>query len=429
MKKRLTNNLTLKIISVLVAVLIWLFASNASDPVVIERYAVKVSVVNDSYIYDEEKTYQINEEDRTVTAYITGKKSVVSGRSDITVEADMTQIVDMEADPAYVPVQFKPVNGIAMENVNIIPKTIPVSIEEIETKEFVITVNAEGAAATGYEIGEVAATPEKVSIQGPKSTIDKIKSVIGTINVDEMSSDSVKQAKLSLVDQNDVTMTEDAMGYLQFYKISEDRTVDVSVKLWRIQDNIKVEADFSGTPAYGYQVDKITTTPEKISVAGSEEALKQLEEQNNTISIPASLINVDGMSQDLEANIKLSSILKEDDGYKIPQNLAQSVLVKVSILPYGSKEFEVNTSNIVTKGLADGLRLSFDQDSITVRVKATESELEALKAEDIKASIDLTDKLASEYTLPVTITLPEGYEQVEDAVTTVQLTQVDNTSE
>ena len=55
--------------------------------------------------------------------------------------------------------------------------------------------------------------------------------------------------------------------------------VDVSVKLWRIVDNIKVTAGYSGTPAYGYQVDKITTTPETISVAGSEEALRKLKEK------------------------------------------------------------------------------------------------------------------------------------------------------
>lgn len=46
------------------------------------------------------------------------------------------------------------------------------------------------------------------------------------------------------------------------------------MKLWRVKDNVKIKANYSGTPAKGYQVDKITTTPETISIAGSEEALK-----------------------------------------------------------------------------------------------------------------------------------------------------------
>lgn len=428
MKKRLTSNLTLKIISVLVAIFIWLFASNASDPVNIKSYAVKVSMVNDDYIYNSGQTYQIKDEDRTVMVYITGKNSVISNRTDITVEADMTQIVDKSVNPAYVPVQFKAVSGISMENVNIVPKTIPVYIEDVERKDFIITVQTKGKAGSGYEVGECTPSLEKITIEGPKSTVDKIKSVVASINVAGMMADEKRSATLDLIGQDDEKLTSDAMEYLKFYNVGDERMIDVSVKLWRVVNNIEVVADYSGTPAYGYQVDKITTTPEKISVAGSEEALKKLQENDNTVEIPANLINVDGANQDLEASIKLNSLLKEEDGYKIPESLTQSVMVKVSILPYGSKEFGVKTSDITVNGLGDDLRLSFSQDTVTVRVKANETELEALTADQIKISIDLKDKLAGEYTLPVAVTLPDGYEQVENTVTTVQLTKVENTS-
>ena len=43
--------------------------------------------------------------------------------------------------------------------------------------------------------------------------------------------------------------------------------------------------------------------------------------------------------------------------------------------------------------------------------------------------IDLTGKTAGEYTIPVTITLPDGYEQVEEVQATVQLNQADKTRE
>ena len=162
-------------------------------------------------------------------------------------------------------------------------------------------------------------------------------------------------------------------------------------------------------------------------MAGSEEALKKLKDNNNTIEIPSNLIDVTGLSQDVDASIKLNSLLKEEDGYKIPEELTQSVMVKVSILPYGSKEFEVKTSDITVNDLGENLRVGFNQDTVTVRVKATQTELSALKVEQIKMSIDLKDKLEGEYTLPVTVTLPEGYEQVETTVTTVQLTRVEST--
>ena len=63
---------------------------------------------------------------------------MAEGRTDIAVEADLTQIVNMDTKPAYVPVTLKSVSGISEEDVTIIPKTIPVTIEDTATKEFLI---------------------------------------------------------------------------------------------------------------------------------------------------------------------------------------------------------------------------------------------------------------------------------------------------
>lgn len=176
-------------------------------------------------------------------------------------------------------------------------------------------------------------------------------------------------------------------------------------------------------------MDKITTTPETISIAGSEEALKKLEDNGNTLEIPGELINVDGINSDLEANVKLSALLTEEEELKIPEEVGQSVAVKVSILPYGSREYDLKADAIQVQGLSSDLRVSYNKEKISIRVKGTEANLNALKVEDIKAVIDLTGKTAGEYTLPVTITLPEGYEQVEEVQATVQLNQAEKTSE
>lgn len=266
----------------------------------------------------------------------------------------------------------------------------------------------------------------KIQIQGPESVVNKIKSVVATVSADGMTMDATKKAKITLIDQNGEPMSEE---YLQFFNISDDHYVKVLMKLWRVQDNVKIKANYSGTPAKGYQVDKITTTPETISIAGSEAALKKLEDNGNTLEIPGELINVDGINSDLEANVKLSALISEEDELKIPEEVGQSVAVKVSILPYGSREYNLKTDAIQIQGLASDLRASYNKDEISIRVKGTEANLDALKTGDIKAVIDLTGKTAGEYTIPVTITLPDGYEQVEEVQATVQLNQADKTSE
>lgn len=430
MQKKLTNNLSLKIVSVLIAIIIWLVVSSSNDPVQTRAYNVKINVTNSDYIYDAGKTFRIDDEDQVVTVYVTAKQSILDRNSDLTATADLTQIVNMDSDPAYVPVQIASIPGVAMENVTVLPKTVPVSIEDVKTKEFVITVTSQGEPENGYVVGECIPSREKVTIRGPESIIDKIKNVVAYVDVAGMSHSYQKETALTIFDLNGDSMSEESMSYLEYLDLESGRTVDVDVELWKVVDGVKVKANYSGKPAYGYQVDKVTMNPETITVAGSEEALKVLEDNDWTVEIPGDLVNVDGVSEDLEASVKLNTILKEEDGYKIPESATQSVLVKVAVLPYGSKEYELKTSEVTTYGLASNLRLSYNQDQIMVRVRGSASDMAALKKSDIQLSIDLTGKEAGEYVIPVTVGLPSGYEQVDSVLVTVQLIKTErDTSE
>ena len=51
MKKSLINKFTLKIISLAIAVLIWLIVRNVQDPVIVQTfYDIPVTLVNESYL-------------------------------------------------------------------------------------------------------------------------------------------------------------------------------------------------------------------------------------------------------------------------------------------------------------------------------------------------------------------------------------------
>lgn len=423
MKIKLGNNSLIKLLSVVIAIIIWLFVSNVNDPIKNESYQVEVDVINDDYIYEMDKTYQIKDENRKATVYLNGKSSVVKNRFDIVVEADMTQIVDMGTDPVYVPLRVKTLRNIAQENITIIPKTIPVSIENVETKEFMITVNTKGTAGKGYEVGECIASPEKITIRGPESTIKKIKSVSASVNVAGLTADATKKASISIIDQNGEALSESAMEYLQIYGLNEEKTVDVAVKIWEVLDDVSIVPEYTGSPAYGYQVDTQLTTPETISVAGTEEALEKIKKNGNMIVIPAEMVDISGATSDQEIIVKLSAILKEEDGYKIPADEVQTISVKVNILPYGSKEIRIGTEQIQVSGLDTKYRMTYDTDSITVRVKAGEANLYELSAKQIQCSIDLTGKTEGEYTVPVSVALPQGYELVKDISVTLKLVE------
>ena len=60
---------------------------------------------------------------------------------------------------------------------------------------------------------------------------------------------------------------------------------------------------------------------------------------------------------------------------------------------------------------------------MTVRIRGTGKNLDDLKESDIRLSIDTSGYTAEgEYNVPVDVTLPEGYELVDDVTVKVTLT-------
>ena len=93
MQKKLANNLLLKIVSVVIAVIVWLIIANINDPVVVKSYNVPVTIQNGAYIESGGKTYLVDDEQQTATVILKGNSSVVEDRlKDIVAVADLTQI-------------------------------------------------------------------------------------------------------------------------------------------------------------------------------------------------------------------------------------------------------------------------------------------------------------------------------------------------
>ncbi len=173
--------------------------------------------------------------------------------------------------------------------------------------------------------------------------------------------------------------------------------------------------------------ESVTTTPNVISVAGSSAALDALEEQNNTIWIPADAVDISGKTSDYEEKVNISDYLPE--GLKLTADSSEDLFIRVNILPEGSTVCEVPTKNITVENAPDQMQVAFDTAMIEVRVKKTSEDLADLKESDIKASIDLDGKEEGSYELPVEISLPKGYELVDEITTGVEVSRISTAEE
>lgn len=421
MKKSLMNKFTLKILSLAIAVLIWLIVRNVQDPVIVQTfYDIPVTLVNESYLSNNMKIPLLIDGDDTVKVRIKAEESVIKElkKEDIVAQADMTQIY-MDATPKMVPVEVT-CKGIADDNITVTPRNIQVDIENQTSVEKTIAVNTgDTTPDKDYEVGSLQANPEKVTISGPESIINKIDKVVAKIDVTGMKESNVElDSELKIYDKNQDELSEKQLSYLNLAGV-QDNKIKIQAQFWKVQKNVKIGSEYSGSPQYGYEVDSVSVVPETLSLAGTDEALQKLAVEGNTLTIPASYIDVSGKDSDFDVKVDISELLPEN--MKLARDINSTVIATVKILPYNSRDYEVSPTQIKVENKPENMNYKFEPDKIVARIKAKEEDLDNLKTDDIQVKIDLKDAKAGENTLPVTVTLPEGYELVEDITVKVAL--------
>lgn len=422
-KRKLTDNLSLKIMSVAIAIVVWLIVVNIDNPVGTNYYTITdVELINKEYVESSDtigKMCMPEENQDSVKVAITASKKVRDRirLSDITAVADLQQAVSLDTDPVMVPITVTCLaSGVLPSDIKVTPQNLTVNLDEKETQEFVVNVSkGDTKPRKDYEVGSLTASPEKIRITGPKTLVNKIDKVNATIALDGNTEDYTQEVNLTIYDKNQEALSESEMNSL---RIENNAKVVVTAKLWKIRTGVKIAAGYVGTPAGGYQVGSVKTVPDTISVAGNTEGLESLSENDNMITIPADRIDISGESKDVERKISLKNLLP--DNVKLTSDSSEDVWVTVSILPVGSQEFNLPTKNIEVKNKPDNLQVTFETAQIALRIKSESEDLEDLNInEDVKAEIDLKDKEAGNYKVPVKLSLPDGYEMVEDVYTEV----------
>ena len=377
MKKKLGNNLGLKILSFVIAILVWLFVVNVNNPIGTKSFVISdVQLLNEAYIDADGKMCMQDEQQVPIRVTIKAQRKILDKISvnNIRAVADLQQAVSLNTDPVMVPITVS-CDKVLPDNIEVTPQNLSIHIEDKDTQEFVVNVTTNNTKPDkGYEVGTLTSNPEKLKITGPTSLINKIDKVNASVDVDGASEDVTEETDVKIIDKNGEEFTDTDMAYLNISKVS------VTARLWKVRPEVRIKAEYEGTPADGYEVESISTTPNVISVAGSDEALSALEEQNNTITIPSSATDVSGKDSDYEVKINISDYLSQ--GLKLTSDSSEDVFVRVNILPQGSSVCEVPTKNIKVNNSPEGMQVAFDTAKIEIRIKKDDNSLDDLKESD-----------------------------------------------
>lgn len=411
---KLTRNFGLKMIALLVAFLIWLLVTNTNNPRKTRLFAnVPITVVNQDSIADIGKVVEL-EGSGTVTLKVEEKRTVLDrlakNGSDFYVEADMENINEMNTVPLTVTCSN---SSVTWDEISISPSSLKVTLEDKVEQAFSVSVSTSGNAANGCEIGTTEIVQGKnIYIAGSASVMKIIDRVVAPVNVTAMNSDMTLTSKLKVIDKNGAELSESQLSNLEFKDsngaVLTDRTVQIKLEVWRVRTDIPVEVLTSGTPKFGYQVVGIETIPVTISLAGTENALNQL---GGKLTVEDE-ISVAGASENISQEIDLTETLSNLEDIKLVTDAEPVITVEVQIEKTGDAIVNVPLGSIELKNKPENMDLVFTPaDKISVPVHALGGEAEALTAEMLRVSVDLT-VCAEEgnYEIPVEVKCPDGYE-------------------
>lgn len=437
------KNWGLKILSVFIAFLIWLMVVNGDDPEKTKAFKnVPVKVVNEESLVQAGKVYSPRDGTDTVTVWVTARRSVLDKLSsaDFEVIADFENIVSLEMTTIPLQIRCKTNKTLTRENMDCDPPSLKVDIEDAKEKDFIVSVITEGTPASGYEVGNMQVVKgESIKITGPESIIDIIDKVIATVPVGGKTADETVSIPLNIIDRNGKPFSESQMNNLEIKTsggaLISDQQMDIRLTMWKVKSDIKLKVETTGTPAQGYRVGKITTTPATVGLTGSDEILNSLEGELSIYDA----VSLDGVTESFEKTLDLSDYLLEKYQKTLRQeaNASSTISINVQIEKVGTTTLELPVTEIEIKNKPEGLNMTLtpaDKVSIEAQEDTEASQENTVKspitAKDIKATLDLSlYKTAGNYKVPLTIVVPNGYVLVSEVTMVVNLEKIETEAE
>ena len=391
-KKALTANIGFKILALVFSIALWMIVVNVDDPEQTKTFTATVQVINENVLTDQGKYYTLTD-GNTVSFRVTAQRSVLErlSSSDFTATADMNYLEDDERIPVDITV-----NRYA-SSVRISAQRLYLKVEVGDEMDARFSIRGEttGDPADGFAVDEVSVVPNVISVRGPAEYVSKIESVRAYCDVTGRNMDTSETVVPVFYDADGKEVDTTRL------QVSVD-TVDVYVEIVSVKEVPSV-VETSGRLADGLELTVITTDPATVMIKGESSELNRV----TNITIPASVISLSDITQDLTTTVDITSYLP--DGVTLLDSQDAQVSVKVGVAGETTQEFDVPVDNISVRNLERGYTTSFSASTVKVSITALQSELSRLSANSITGYVDVSGLVPGTYNLPITMNLDEDY--------------------
>lgn len=387
MRKRILNHLDLKVLSLIIAIIVWIMVANVDDYKTTRQITgIEIEFINGSAITEKNKVYEVPE-GTTIDIVVKGRRSIVEGltKDDFKAVADLSKMSVTNA----VEVEVSAVASYNARELTIVHSNnaVNVEVEDKVEKQLPITVRTTSDVSEGYAISNKSATPNLITVTGAESIVNMINEVAVDVDVSNANSDIVAYGEPVFYDYAGQIISSEKFEY-------DVELVEVTVGVKKTKE-LRVRVKTKGEVKEGYQILSVDYQPTSIVVVGDAADLNKVDE------IIIDDVDVTDCYESLETAVTIGDYLPS--GIVIADE-TEEIMVKVMIEELKEKTIHIDNDDINIVGKNDEYDYSFiEKNGLSVKVKGLKDTLEDLKVTNMIPSIDVTGYKPGTYTFEVSI--------------------------
>lgn len=389
----ITKDFGWKLLSVIIATIMWIFVININQPIDTRTYYKKI-VLENAHVLTAQGLAVAEIEDMAnttinikVKAQRTALDRLGSSADSLVASVDLSSLQtanvgDSISLPLSVNFSDNNING-TYTILSQSPSVLVVKVEELIEKGFPLSVEINGDVTGFGMLSEPQVNVEVIEVLGASSAVDKVDKVVGVINSEKVNLDGYEKVNLKAIDINgnevkEVTISP-TTALVSFYELTT-KTIPVNFAV-------------SGIPSSPYEVSNVAIIPNQIDIIGAADIV------SNVKSIELPSINVTNERATVAKSFNLSNYLSE--GVYITSGQPNYIEVTVSIIGNERKTISLPSNQIqVLNQSSDKLYLI--DDNATINIEDKRATLDSMDTNAIYGRINVEGLIAGKHTLPIT---------------------------
>jgi YbbR domain-containing protein len=377
--KRVFKLLPIFFTALILAVIVWVSSVSSSDPNEVVSYTTPVPLTvlgqNPDFLITEQSTSNLT---ITLRAPRSVHEQILRNFNQITAQINLSGLAAGTYDlvPEIDTANFNPVQVLEVN-----PAEVNITLEKIATKILDITLLQTGNLPISYEADEATLSSEIVELLGPESIINEVNDVVASIDLSSTTTTITRTVELRPLDRRGNVIEGVSLNPASI-------TVEVPIRQLVGYRNVFVKIVTTGTIAQGYHLTSLVVDPPSVTIYTSDPALA--EEMPSFLDTAP--INLSGAYEDFNINVELQL----QDGIVVVGNPQVTVQVGIDAIQSSIQFIGVPVEII---NMEVDLTVNISPDRVDLYISGPMNLLEELTADNIRVTLDLSDRSPGTYQL------------------------------